>query len=221
MSVTKKVQKNIKAKQLDDLLPPGEKKWLEDHPTRLEVSNYINALWEHHYLPLVTNYIQISSMVLQAILIDKGVCTGEEIKDITEKFVSEQRRRAEMETAEDGLVGRLSEAATNLNEGKWKVSTEDEKVAIGSVLDKAYQHLVDINFNKSSTITEEEMGICADNLESIKSSINDGIIKLEDEKIKKRLMKLLTESIQRFRRGICSKSECEETNDEEPKDKGE
>ena len=75
------------------ILSSKDKKWLNERPTRLEVINYVNSLWEHNHFPVVTSYIQMSSMILQAILIDKGVCTGDEIKDITEKFVAEQQRR--------------------------------------------------------------------------------------------------------------------------------
>lgn len=100
MSITRRAQKNIKTNQksndfLNKLgdISSEDKKWLNECPTRVEIINYVNAIWEHNYLPTITNYIQLSSMVLQAILIDKGICTGDEIKDITEKFVQEQQRR--------------------------------------------------------------------------------------------------------------------------------
>lgn len=198
MSIAKKIQKNIKTKQQQDDI--DTEKWVDEHPTRGEVSNYINALWERHYLPTITNYIQMSSMVLQAILIEKGICTGDEIKDITEKFVSEQQRRLAMETAENGLIGRLSKAIAYLNEGKWEVN---EKTALSSALNVAKQHLVDINFNNdTSSITDEDMETCAENLESIKSSIDDGSIQIKDDAGKQRLLLLVMESIQRFKKGI-------------------
>ena len=65
MSTAKKISKNIKAKsktQPGDIPLPGEplseenKKWLNEQPTRMEVANYVNALWERHYLPVITNY---------------------------------------------------------------------------------------------------------------------------------------------------------------------
>lgn len=123
MSVTKKVQKNIKANQksndlLDTLdnISSEDKKWLNERPTRMEIINYVNALWEHHHLPTITNYIQISSMVIQAILIDKGICTGDEIKDITEKFIAEQQRRMSP-----------TDKSSNTESSTDEVEKEDEK----------------------------------------------------------------------------------------------
>lgn len=123
MSVTKKVQKNIKANQksndlLDalDNISSEDKKWLNERPTRMEIINYVNSLWEHHHLPTITNYIQISSMVIQAILIDKGICTGDEIKDITEKFIAEQQRRMSP-----------TDESSNTESSTDEVEKEDEK----------------------------------------------------------------------------------------------
>ena len=90
--MSKKIQKNVKATATEGL-SAKDKKWLEEHPNRGEVIAYVTNLWEHQQLPAVTSLIQMSSMVLQAILIDKGVCTGDEIKDITEKFIAEHQRR--------------------------------------------------------------------------------------------------------------------------------
>lgn len=79
-----------------------EKEYLSQNPNRLEVANYVNSLLEHQYVPMIMSHIQLSSMVLQAILIEKKVCTGEEIEAISKQFVEEQMKRAkeEMEKVE-------------------------------------------------------------------------------------------------------------------------
>lgn len=77
-------------------LTPEQKKQQEDEqymrgkPTRMEVSNFVNSVMEEHYIPLLTNQMRLSAMVLQAILIDKDICTGEEIEEITKEFVKKQ-----------------------------------------------------------------------------------------------------------------------------------
>ena len=145
--------------------------------------------------------IQMSSMVLQAILIEKGVCTGDEIKDITEKFVSEQQRRMAMDAAENGLISRLSKAAARIKEDEWKIPTEDEKTAIWSALDKAHRILVDANFDTNATVTDEDMKTCAESLKSIKNSIVGGTLKLDDA-FKVQLIGILGETIERFDLGV-------------------
>lgn len=214
LSTTKKTQKNIKAKQPGETISPENEKWLKERPTRLEVGNYVNALMERHYMPVITNYIQMSSMVLQAILIEKGVCTGDEIKNITEKFVSEQQRRMAMETAEDGLISRVSRAAERISEGKWDISAEDEKMALKSALDRVHDILVDINFNETPTITEVDIENCAENLKSIQKSIVNGVIRIQEDKVKVTLQILLGDIIARFEKGIGNEAK----GDEESKD---
>lgn len=66
--------------------------YLQGRPNRLEVSNYVNSLLEEHYLPLITRQIQMSAMVLQGILIKKGITTGEEIEEITKEFIKQQQK---------------------------------------------------------------------------------------------------------------------------------
>lgn len=73
-------------KQRDD------ESYLKGRPNRLEVANYVNSLLENEYLPRILNTIRISAMVLQSILIEKGICTGEEIESITKEFVERQEQ---------------------------------------------------------------------------------------------------------------------------------
>lgn len=200
MSISKKVQKNIKSNQTGDSFPEGlsfeDQKWLSKQPTRMEVASYVNALWERHYLPTITNYIQMSSMVLQAILIEKGVCTGDEIKSITEKFVSEQQRRMAEDTLEDGLISVINKIVANIKDGKWAVSTEDEKAAICSALEMARTTLIAINLHPP--VSSEDIKVCVANLESIQASISDGTIKSDNEQFITKLTWLLTEAIRRL-----------------------
>lgn len=84
--------------------------YLKGKPTRAEVANYCNALLEEKYMPEIMNHIsrtqqamQLGFMTLQAILIKKGICTGEEIEEITQEFIKQQQAESEKskETSEE------------------------------------------------------------------------------------------------------------------------
>lgn len=78
-------------------------RYMAGKPSRLEVSNYVNAMLEKNYMPLIvslTNQVKLSTMVLQGVLIDKGVCTGEEIKEITEEFQKRQQEEIQKQFEE-------------------------------------------------------------------------------------------------------------------------
>lgn len=82
-------------------LTPEQKKQQEDEqymrgrPTRMEVANYVNALLEDKYMPMIQGQTSLGFMVIQAILIEKGICTGEEIEEITKKFVAQRQQEAQ------------------------------------------------------------------------------------------------------------------------------
>lgn len=82
-------------------LTPEQKKQQEDEqymrgrPTRMEVANYVNALLEDKYMPMIQGQTSLGFMVIQAILIEKGICTGEEIEEITKKFVVQRQQEAQ------------------------------------------------------------------------------------------------------------------------------
>ena len=59
-------------KQQDD------ERYMQGRPTRMEVANYVNALLEEKYMPQLQGQISLGFMVIQAILIEKGICTGEQ-----------------------------------------------------------------------------------------------------------------------------------------------
>lgn len=82
-------------------LTPEQKKQQEDEqymrgrPNRMEVVNYVNALLEDKYMPMIQGQTSLGFMVIQAILIEKGICTGEEIEEITKKFVAQRQQEAQ------------------------------------------------------------------------------------------------------------------------------
>ena len=82
-------------------LTPEQKKQQEDEqymrgrPNRMEVANYVNALLEDKYMPMIQGQTSLGFMVIQANLIEKGICTGEEIEEITKKFVAQRQQEAQ------------------------------------------------------------------------------------------------------------------------------
>ena len=58
-------------------------------------NNYVNALLEDKYMPMIQGQTSLGFMVIQAILIEKGICTGEEIEEITKKFVAQRQQEAQ------------------------------------------------------------------------------------------------------------------------------
>lgn len=97
-------------------LTPEERKQQEDEaylrgrPNRTEVANYVNSLMEKHYMPSIMGHfsetqqaMQLGFMVLQAMLIQKGICTKEEISEMTQEFVKLHQEEAEKtsENSED------------------------------------------------------------------------------------------------------------------------
>ena len=78
--------------------------YFKGRPTRMEVANYVNGLMEKEYIPSLVNSLNglnLGLMVLQAILIEKGICTGEEIEDITKEFV--ERAKAPTNSSKEKL----------------------------------------------------------------------------------------------------------------------
>ena len=70
--------------------------YMRGRPNRMEVANYVNALLEEKYIPEIKKLqqsIQLGIMVTQAILIQKNICTGEEIKAITKEFIKTQEQQ--------------------------------------------------------------------------------------------------------------------------------
>lgn len=64
--------------------------YLRGKPSRMEVSSYVNNLLENKYMPMISenvNALKLGNMVLQSILIQKGICTKEEIENMVKQFV--------------------------------------------------------------------------------------------------------------------------------------
>lgn len=88
--------------------------FMKGRPNRAEVANYVNSLLEEKYMPeiqrligTVQNSTQLGFMTLQAILINKGICTGDEIQQVTKEFI--QAQKAEMEKMKKKLQEKTSE----------------------------------------------------------------------------------------------------------------
>lgn len=81
-----------------------DEQYMQGRPTRMEVASYCNALIEEKYMPAIQSLVaqtaqaaQISIMVMQSILIQKGLTTGDELKELTEVFMkrySEELKKA-------------------------------------------------------------------------------------------------------------------------------
>lgn len=94
-------QRNQKAEQKQRA---QDEQYMQGRPTRLEVCNYVNALLEDKYTPAIQSMIaqtaqaaQVSIMVMQSILIQKGLTTGDELKELTNMFMkrySEELKKA-------------------------------------------------------------------------------------------------------------------------------
>ena len=76
-------------KQQDD------ERYMQGRPTRMEVANYVNALLEQKYIPQLQEQTSMGFMVIQALLIEKGICTGEEIEQMTKEFIKQKQAKAQ------------------------------------------------------------------------------------------------------------------------------
>lgn len=81
--------------------------YLKGRPNRAEVANYVNALLEEKYMPEIMNHfsqtyqsMQLGFMTLQAILVQKEICTGEEIEKLTQEFIKCQQAELEKKMKE-------------------------------------------------------------------------------------------------------------------------
>ena len=223
MKISKKIAEKAVNKRMEDFLSPEDNKYMHSKPTRIEVANYINALMDNHYMPLINNNIQMSMMVLQAIMLKKGICTGDEIKEITEQFVEENHRRMKTSQAlkdlhdpknadkyakmENGLVQRLDNFISDFMGDKWKEEelTEDEKKSILSVLNTVFLDLVCISTypEDKSTIKfiEDELSRLIEELNNLKSAIDEGTIVVKDAANKISLKALIDDSLERLNKG--------------------
>lgn len=222
MSFSKKIAKSAAEKASKGFVSPEDTKFLEGKPSRIEVANYVNGLLEDHYLPKVTNYIQMSSMILQAILIEKGVCTGDEIKEVTERFVKENQRRIrdtktlndaknlpDRENLENGLVDRLSDALTKQF---WKDDvSEDEAKSIYTSLYGVLIDLLNVHLNASDKdlmdeITEELPSLIEE-VGNLKAAIDGETIAISNKDNRETLLGLLTDALERLEKGLSLEEE--------------
>ena len=113
----------------------NDQKYLHSAPTRVEVANYVNALNEERVIPEIKKLIMavnahasLSNQVVLGLLIKKGICTEEEVKQMTEDLVKEatkaqDEKKTENETKE--AEAQTSEHTVEQN-GKVNSSKEDK-----------------------------------------------------------------------------------------------
>ena len=202
MGIAKSTSKNIRSKNKPD------ERYLNGHPTRMEVANYVNALLEEHYMPHIQGLIQMSSMVLQAILIKKGVCTGKELKEITEEFVEEQKRRtAAMDKIKSGdllkevmtkeYVETLQAHANTIDSGNYSFQSSDVQVDIAQHIRVAADTLNGI-FTGVKTITDDERESILKDLTGYRRRIEDDTIVLNKHEDKPLVIGMLWDAIVPF-----------------------
>lgn len=72
-----------------------DEQYMRGRPNRMEVANYVNALLEQKYIPQLQEQTSMGFMVIQALLIEKGICTGEEIEQMTKEFIKQKQAKAQ------------------------------------------------------------------------------------------------------------------------------
>lgn len=162
MSVSKKLEKKIeKRKQPVVTQSSSDNDYMKGVPNRIEVANYVASVMENFYLPLISNQVQLSTMILQAVLLEKDICSGEDIKRITKSFTQEHLYREQVlknknsitkflesqsnlkrDSAEGSLDYRLSAIYKCLNEQTYELS-DKHRLAIQSITQKAHDTLSD------------------------------------------------------------------------------
>ena len=110
MSSKKILTLEEKQKKLEQRQAEENENYMKGRPSRVEVANYVNSILEQKFVPAImaeiNNYqksVQLGFMALQAILINKGVCTGEEIEEVTKQFIKqhEDALKEQVKTALD------------------------------------------------------------------------------------------------------------------------
>lgn len=218
MNISKKISENLNKKTSEGFISPEDKKYMEGKPNRIEIANYVNSLMENHYMPMITNYIQISSMVLQAILLEKNICTGEEIKKITEKFVEENKYRNklmqtyhriktsnEINTINDELVNRLENFLDDLDTENWKTDglSKDELDSIRNLISQT--SIILINLDTNSNDKELVLSIknrlpeLIDSFSNLDSAISNNSINIKTSNNKLLLKELIKDVSERFK----------------------
>ena len=183
----------------------SDERYMSGHPTRAEVGNYVNALMEDHYMPRIQGLIQMSSMVLQAILLKKGICTGDELKEITEEFIKEQKRRNDAmkgiqsgdllkELLTDDYVKALENHATKINNGELSFQNITTQNLIAEHFSMAAKELKSV-INHQSTLADEPRESFLQRLMEDKRQVESDEIKLSNLEHKSILIGMLWDAI--------------------------
>ena len=200
MGIAKATSKKLKDK--------ADERYLAGHPTRMEVANYVNALLEERYLPHIQSLIQMSSMVLQAILIKKNICTGEELKEVTEDFVKEHEKRMNAlnnigsgellrEVTSPSYLETLNQHAKKVMDGQFSFQDERIQNEFAIHLSKAADMLTHI-VKDSYVISDDEREAILKDLTEDKRAIESGDVKLNDPEQKALLVGVLWDAILPF-----------------------
>lgn len=101
----------------EDRQKAEDERFMQGKATRAEVANYVNSLLEQHYMPMIERMIndnisaaKLGIMIVQALLVDKGICTGDEIEQFTKSFI--EQRKAEVEQAMKEAAEKVADEAS-------------------------------------------------------------------------------------------------------------
>lgn len=87
----------------EDKAAREDEDFMMKRPNRMEVANYVNSLLDQKYMPHIDGKltsVKLGLMIIQSILIDKGICTGEEIESITKDFLERYKSEEQKEIAQ-------------------------------------------------------------------------------------------------------------------------
>lgn len=197
MGIAKKAAKSLKGK--------ADERYMNGTPTRLEVANYVNALMEEKYMPMFQSMVQMSAMVIQGILIEKSICTGEELEEITKQFMEEQEKRMaatktinstallkEVLTQDyiDNLKTHLEDIKSN------KIGFEDKKVV--NDLYKVYEVMVSTMqglLDKTEELTDASREEILKRLVEFKRQVESGEVQVKNSTERSRVLGILWDAI--------------------------
>ena len=197
MGIAKKASKTMKGK--------SDERYMNGHPTRLEVANYVNALMEEKYVPMFQSMIQMSAMVIQGILIEKSICTGEELETITKQFMEEQEKRMAAtktinstellkEVLTPDYVKNMSEHLDDIKANKMGISDTGVVERLANVYSQAVSAMRTL-VDKTAILTDFSRENILKGLVDIKRQIESGEILIANSIERSRVLGMLWDAI--------------------------
>lgn len=111
----------------------NDQQYLNGTPTRMEVANYVNALIEEKVIPelkklimTVNAHASLSNQVVLGLLIKKGICTEEEVKQMTEDLVKEATKAQDEKKTENETKEAEAQTSEHTVEHNGKVNSSKE-----------------------------------------------------------------------------------------------